>query len=261
MRRSFVTLESLETRRLLSADPLVDPIPADAPGTAGGSDVAVPIYATVAAPKPSNGGVSLTEFAGQKFTAKLGEFTLKVVDLALNAVVYWGDGTHSAGKLVGSYATGEYYVQGTHTYAHPGTYAVDVKIFTRPIGSPIQPTSPSAEFMSVIKAKSLKPSGGGVELTETANQKFTAKLGEFQYRTVDLILNAEINWGDGTKSAGKLVGSYATGKYYVQGTHTYSHTGKYKVDVKIFAHPAGTNIKPTSPVVQFTSVIDVVRKV
>ena len=256
MRSPLATLESLENRRLLSAGSVM----ADGPTADGGSDAAVPVYATAAAPKPSNGGVSLTEFAGQRFTARLGEFTLKVVDLSLNAVVDWGDGTHSAGKLVGSYATGEYYVQGTHTYARPGTYAVDVKVFTRPIGSPVQPTSPAVEFTSVVKAKSLKPSGGGVELTEAVNQKFTAKLGEFQYRSVDLILNAEINWGDGTTSAGKLVGSYATGKYYVQGTHSYSHTGKYKVDVKIFAHPAGTNIKPTSPVVRFTSVIDVVAK-
>ena len=44
----------------------------------------------------------------------------------------------------------------------------------------------------------------------------------------------------------------------LQGTHTYALVGKYKVDVKVFGHPAGTTIHPTSPLAQFTSVVTVV---
>ena len=246
MSKSFMSLESLELRRFLSASPL-----ADAGGDGGA--VAVPIF--VAAPKPTHGGSSLTEFAGQKFTAKLGTFHLKVSDLTLNAVVHWGDGTKSAGTIEGSYATGDWYVEGSHKYAKSGTYEVDVDIFTHPIGSPIIPSSPSVSFDSVIKAKTLAPTAGGIKLTEVAGQSFNTEIGEFTFKTVDQSITAEITWGDGTHSDGKLVGSYATGKYYVIGKHTYARSGTYAVDVKIFASVIGSPVKPTSPVEQFTSVI------
>ena len=78
------------------------------------TQLAVPVAAATATttPMPPQGGLSLTEVANEKFSVKLGEFTKKVVDLSLNAVITWGDGTKSDGQLVGSYATGEYYVQG-----------------------------------------------------------------------------------------------------------------------------------------------------
>ena len=55
----------------------------------------------------------------------------------------------------------------------------------------------------------------------------------FTYKTVDQLLNAVIQWGDSTRSDGKLVGSYATGKYYVEGTHTYAKPGDYKVHTTV----------------------------
>jgi hypothetical protein len=67
-----------------------------------------------------------------------------------------------------------------------------------------------------------------------------------------------IDWGDGTKSDGKIEGSYATGDWYVEGTHKYAHTGTYKVDVKIFAHPIGSPQLATSPISRFLSVIKVI---
>src|SRR5438045_9493244 len=94
-------------------------------------------------------------------------------------------------------------------------------------------------------------------LTEVAGRKFTDRLGEIEFRTVDQLLNAVINWGDGTHSDGKLVGSYATGEYYVFGKHTYADTGTYKVDVKVFGHPAGSSIHPPDPFAKFPSVIHV----
>jgi hypothetical protein len=248
MSSHFASLESLESRRLLSASPLVD-----AGGDGGG--VAVPIFVT--APKPTNGGVTLNEFARQKFTAKLGTFHLKVSDLTLNAVVHWGDGTKSDGTIEGSYATGDWYVEGSHKYAHTGTYQVDVGIFTHPIGSPIIPSSPTVSFDSVITARTLAPTNGGIKLTEVVGQSFNTEIGEFTFKTIDQSLTAEITWGDGTHSDGKLVGSYATGKYYVIGKHTYAKTGTYAVNVQIFAKVIGSPVKPTSPVKQFLSVIKV----
>ncbi|HEX3356988.1 MAG TPA: hypothetical protein VHS31_08460 [Tepidisphaeraceae bacterium] len=258
MNRVSMLVESLENRRFLSASPTIDPATGD-----DGSPVAVPI-AIINPGGPIDGtsqGVTLYQYAHQHFTKKVGDFQLKVSDLALNAVINWGDGTHSAGDIEGSYATGHRYVEGSHTYNRAGVFNVDIKIFASPLGSPIHPTSPIIEFHSTINARTLKPTNGGVSLTETAGQSFTASLGQFQFKTVDQILNAVIDWGDGTHSAGKLVGSLATGKWTVQGTHTYKQTGLYKVDVQIFSHLAG-NPAPTFvlPVTKFTSVIDVKGK-
>ena len=138
MLRASLRVEALEERRFLSVSPAVAAEQSPPP-----TDHSSIVVNTTATTQPSEGGLTLTKTATQHFTAKLGEVTVKVVDLALNAVVDWGDGTHSPGRMVGSYATGEYYVLGTHTYAKAGSYKVDVKIFARLIGSPIEPTSPS----------------------------------------------------------------------------------------------------------------------
>ena len=253
MRDWNVKVESLEVRRFLS-------VGLAAPGQAADSPHAVVVSAPAsgATSKPSEGGVTLGEYAGVRFTARLGEFHFKTVDQLLNAVIDWGDGKHSNGTIVGSYASGDWYVKGTHTYAHTGSYDVAIKVYARPAGAPTRPTDPVAQIKSVVNVKTLRPSPGGVSLTERAGKEFTAKLGEFTKKVVDLALDAVITWGDGTKSGGKLVGSYATGEYYVEGTHTYKQPGTYKVDVKIYAHPVGSPILPTSPVARFTSVIKAV---
>ena len=79
---------------------------------------------------PTPGGMSLGEVEARPFTERLGEVTVRAIDLTLNAHVNWGDGTRSDGRLVGSYATGEYYVTGTHTYAAAGTYKVTLVQFS-----------------------------------------------------------------------------------------------------------------------------------
>ena len=240
-------IEVLESRRMLSAA-------VSAGGEhalAGGPDLLVPL---ATAPKPTDGGLSLTEVANTKFRTKLGEFQFKTIDEQLTAQINWGDGFHSLGTLDGSYATGEYYVKGTHTYLHPGTFAVQVKIFAAPIGSPIHSTTPVAQFTSVITATPLRPSEGGKTLHETAGQKFTTKLGEFNFKSIDLALVPVINWGDGTTSDGTLIGAYNNGTYYVQGTHTYAKDGTYKITVKIFTHLVGNPTLSQSPIARFTSV-------
>ena len=145
LRGSRVVVEALEVRRFLSASVYGAGLPGAAVAAAGISASATPM--------PSEGGLALNAIAHKSFTARLGEVTLKVIDLQLNASIDWGDGSHSDGKLIGSYATGEYYVEGTHTYARDGTYKVEVKIFAHPIGSPILPTGSIAAFTSVINVK------------------------------------------------------------------------------------------------------------
>src|SRR5438132_1078691 len=91
MGRNFITFEGLEARRFLSVAPL------------GGTGAAVHSAAGVAVSAgvtPTEGGITLSKTAGQHFTARRGEVTVKVIDLALNAVIDWGDGTKSDGKMI-----------------------------------------------------------------------------------------------------------------------------------------------------------------
>src|SRR3954468_21372050 len=131
-----IAIEPLEVRSLLSASLVALP---ESPGAAAAAP-AVVAPAAAGEAEPDEGGVTLGEFAGVRFTARLGEFHFKTVDQSLNAVIDWGDGTHSDGQIVGSYATGEWYVRGTHTYAHTGTYRPDVKVFSHLVGNPNGPT-------------------------------------------------------------------------------------------------------------------------
>src|SRR5947207_556685 len=144
-------LETLEFRQFLSASPLAPVV-----DSTSSDPIVLPIF-VISDPGPSSHGLHLTEYKNQKFTAKLGTFHLKVIDLALSAKVDWGDGTHSDGVIEGSYATGDWYVEGTHKYAHSGTYDVKVHILTKLIGSPNGPGGEALHFDSQIRVKTLKP--------------------------------------------------------------------------------------------------------
>jgi hypothetical protein len=234
------------------AHPLGLPGPLPGVGAIDSFDSVITVKPLFASP----GGTTITGIAGKQLKdVRLGEVTVKVTDLSLNAKIEWGDGTTTDGKMVGSYETGEYYIQGTHTYAKPGTYKVSVGVYAKPIGSSIHPTDPIAGFTSVIHA--LGTTKGGTILSKTAGQSFTAKLGEFHQKVSDLTLTAKILWGDGTTSEGTIEGSYATGDWYVEGTHSYAKKGIYTVTVKVFAKPIGSTITPTDPINQFVSLIEV----
>src|SRR3954452_24104575 len=71
MNRDSISFEPLEVRQFLSAS--VGRLQQSASSAAGASDVVMPLAA--ATPTPTNGGVTLTEYATQQFKAKLGEFT------------------------------------------------------------------------------------------------------------------------------------------------------------------------------------------
>jgi hypothetical protein len=87
----------------------------------------------------SSGGVTLHEKAGTSFTASVGTFQFPAPGNGLAANISWGDGTTSKGTLVPSGIIGvdviKYEVDGTHTYAKPGTYAITVTV-TRSLGPP-----------------------------------------------------------------------------------------------------------------------------
>jgi len=75
----------------------------------------------------------ITETAGNTFTATLGTFNQFTLDIIFTAQINWGDshvttpGSLSGGDL----AQGNWTVNGTHNYAHPGTYKVTADVFSQ----------------------------------------------------------------------------------------------------------------------------------
>lgn len=106
-----------------------------------------------------DGGVTLNENAGVAFTAKLGTFHSALSESMMTAVISWGDGTESIGKIIAlptAAPIGEFAVYGSHTYATTGSYAVHITVtysVLPPIISPVATAPPVilvAQIDSVI---------------------------------------------------------------------------------------------------------------
>ena len=124
-------------------------------------------------------------------------------------------------------------------------------------GSPLK--IPSVLLATIHSTAIISPdTDGPVTLTETAGKSFTAKVGSFDFRSIDLVLSATVDWGDGTHSAGKISGNFSTGEWNVLGTHTYAKAGTYKVAVKVLSHVVGApSTVPFGTVAQWVSTINV----
>jgi hypothetical protein len=104
-----VVLEALECRQLLS------------------------VSAAAAPSGPASGSIVLHERAGVQFTADLGNFVFLAPGTNLQASVSWGDGSVSKGVIKADGIVGvdqiDFEVDGTHTYANAGTYAINAAVF------------------------------------------------------------------------------------------------------------------------------------
>jgi hypothetical protein len=90
------------------------------------------------------------------------------------------------------------------------------------------------------------PSASGNSLSVTEGQAFSAVLGG--YVNLDQPSRAvggntvQIDWGDGTSSAGSLV-PVAAGQFQVTGTHTYQEEGNYTATYTVTAAGAGSSVQ------------------
>ncbi len=120
------------------------------------------IHSTAVVTGNSAGGVTINETAKVPFTAIVGKFNVppsplaNPVQVVLKAVINWGDGTSSMGTILATPTTGpgvpayNYVVDGTHTYATAGTYAITVTVYEQypllpgptPLPLPVSPVSP-----------------------------------------------------------------------------------------------------------------------
>jgi hypothetical protein len=116
----------------------------------------------------SEGGVTLEETAGQSFTATVGFFSSNLSSTTMTAVIQWGDGTQSRGKIMALPTVGpvpRFAVVGNHTYADTGSYIARVTVYapSQPtVGPTTSPTATSsvslvAQIESVIEVLPPRP--------------------------------------------------------------------------------------------------------
>jgi hypothetical protein len=158
----------------------------------------------------------------------------------LQAVVSWGDGSHStitsqksaAGQIVLG-PDGVPQVRGTHTYMAAGSYRVAATVTDRATyatNSGINTlvhvaAAPLSSTSAVLNPVAYVPVEGLV--ANFSEQNPSATTGQF---------TATINWGDGTTTTGTITAAAApaTGaNFKVTGGHTYTLAGQFPVTVTI----------------------------
>lgn len=158
---------------------------------------------------------AVTTFTHGSGSEPMGDFT---------ATVDWGDGTTGTGTVTA--VDGTYTVSGSHTYAEDGTYAISVTINDASGGSITANTTasiaeaPLSATGAAFSGQAFSPLN---ETVATFSQGSGAEAaGDF---------SATINWGDGSSSPGEV--SVAGGTYSVFGSHVYTATGVFGVNVRI----------------------------
>src|SRR5882724_12259718 len=152
----------------------------------------------------------IASFTVDNTTDTAGDFT---------ATIDWGDGTTSAGTIVGS--NGSFTVEGGHTYLDEGFPQATVTITHTADNTQIAPTG------TIAVADTDDISVQGTTLSGTPNAPLT-NVTVATFTTTNTANTAgdfvaTIDWGDGTTTTGTIAGS--NGSFTVQGTHTYTASG------------------------------------
>lgn len=108
-----------------------------------------------------------------------------------------------------------------------------------------------------LMSASAAPVVTGLTLDERKNVIFTADLGNFVYPAPGTGLEATISWGDGKSSIGVIKSDGTTGiddenNFEVDGTHTYTKTGRFHISVAVLDAAAA----PTPGLTLVTTFLD-----
>jgi hypothetical protein len=144
---------------------------------------------------------------------------------AFTATINWGDGTTTAGNVVGS--NGSFTVEGGHTFADEGFPQATVTITRTADNTQIAPTGniAVADTDNIFVTGKTLTGNPNQPLTNVTVATFTTSnstnfAGDFAI---------SIDWGDGTTTPGTVSGS--NGSFTVTGTHTYSASGDNTITV------------------------------
>ena len=165
----------------------------------------------------------------------------------LSATINWGDNTTSAATLVATSTPGVYTVEGSHTYAEYGTYAIEVSASDNGGSSvPLTPTASAsvADASLTVTAQNIGAvANEGFTLVPVATLTDAAgadsRIGD---------LSATIDWGDGSPSSpATLVRTTTPGVYTVEGSHMYTTAGTYLATVSAVDTGGSTADDSASP--------------
>jgi hypothetical protein len=220
---------------------LTDDVPGTQAATATGS-------AFIAESDLTTTGSTITPTEGQTFSGTVATFTdMGSPDAAsaFTASIDWGDDTVTTGTVTGS--GGTFSVSGTHVYTDEGSFTGSVQI--NEAGITIAGSSGTLTA-SVAEGDAL--TGSPMVLTATEGQSFSGAVASFTDTYVSSPasdFSANIDWGDGTTSTGRVNGG--NGSFAVSGTHTYQEDGSFPVAVTL------TENSPGSASARVTSSVDV----
>jgi hypothetical protein len=138
------------------------------------------------------------------------------------ATITWGDGTSSAGGIVGVGTNGGLGVTGSHQYTEEGTYTIGVTI------TDVDNAGGGASFGITVNDANLTSSG--VSFGTIEGQTISGVVANFTdsfAAAPSSDYSATINWGDGTSSPGTIAG------HAVDGSHSYADEGTYAISTQI----------------------------
>ena len=169
----------------------------------------------------------------------------------LTATIDWGDSTPATSARLHFNAAGRLHVNGTHTYAAAGAFALTISVVQNPPKGSLQP---SRLYTILSKAQVSPPFAvGGVVIFRAVKQPFSGVVGNFfapedtpstdDQSYVQRGLTAGIDWGDGRSSVGR-VELDSSGRYSVVADHTYRAAGTFKITVSVGAR---WELRPGTP--------------
>jgi hypothetical protein len=176
-------------------------------------------------------GTTFNATEGASFTGKVASFTdpdSSATAAEYSATIAWGDSSSSAGTISGP-TGGPFNVNGTHTYADEGTYAVTVTITDVDLPTNKATANSTANVADAALTAGTLTVTGGVEGVSPTTVSFNFTDANAGATTADF--SASITWGDSTTTTGTVTG--AAGSFTVTGSHTYAEEGSYPVKVTV----------------------------
>jgi FG-GAP-like repeat len=186
----------------------------------------------------SGSSISATEGTAVPANTQVATFSdsnLTDTPLSFTASIDWGDGTSSAGTVLG--AAGSFTVfGGPHTYADEGGDAITTTL-TRMSDNA---TAMAVGSASVAEADVLSLTGTNVSgfANQPLNNVQVATFTDTYTGNVAGDFQALIDWGDGSTTFGTVVGS--NGSFTVDGSHTYAAAGTDTISVSVADDLFGT---------------------
>lgn len=201
----------------------------------GGSTATTSASATIGEYPLIGSPASIADTEGDGFSGTVATFTDANPQAGpasnYSASITWGDGATSAGTITGS--AGHYTVQAAHTFSDESS-SVTVAI-KETGGASTTVTSPAAI------ADADKLTGSAISVSAVEGQPLLEPLATFSDTYTGGAADdftATINWGDGTTTAGTVLGT--GGHYTVHGRHAYADEGTQTAQVVLRDSAPGT---------------------